>query len=76
MLEGESTAPRAPRARGGGLFRRGSAAGGDPLAGGGGDRFARLALHWLRALASSLDVVLISEHYDASLLLLAKRLGN
>ena len=36
--------------------------------------FARLALDWLGALSRSLDVVLISEHYDESLLLLARKL--
>ena len=36
--------------------------------------FAQLALDWVAALARSLDVVLVSEHYDESLLLLAAKL--
>lgn len=39
-----------------------------------GSAFAQLALDWVAALARSLDVVLISEHYDESLLLLARKL--
>jgi hypothetical protein len=41
---------------------------------GGGAPFAALTFEWLGALARSLDVVLIAEHYDESLLLLARRL--
>ena len=38
-------------------------------------KFAKLALDWLAVLSRSLDVVLISEHYDESLLLLSRRLS-
>lgn len=41
----------------------------------GGAAFATLALDWIGALASSLDVVLLSEHFDESLLVLARTLG-
>ena len=49
--------------------------GGTGAAAEGGGRFARLALEWLAALSRSLDLVVISEHFDESLLLLARRLG-
>ena len=37
--------------------------------------FATLALGWLTALSHSLDVVVIAEHFDESLLLLGRELG-
>ena len=49
--------------------------GGSTLSNGGGPLFAKLALEWLAALHTHLDLVLISEHYDESLLLLAHKLG-
>lgn len=38
------------------------------------DDFARLAFDWVAALSRSLDLVVIAEHFDESLLLLGREL--